>query len=128
MFNNSHILCFQINMTTIVPPLAVFLAKHPLVLKYDLSSLLEVWCGAAPLSKEIQTAVSKRCSIIKFKKASNIWNCEEDEKLEKDRPSFQHSFLAFPPYYSSGDYAVLFYSYLLIRGNTLCKCTFVLNR
>lgn len=59
-------------MTTIVPPLAVFLAKHPLVLKYDLSSLLEVWCGAAPLSKEIQTAVSKRCCIIKFKKASKI--------------------------------------------------------
>ncbi|CAB3245734.1 unnamed protein product [Arctia plantaginis] len=54
---------FKINMTTIVPPLAVFLAKHPLVLKYDLSSLVEVWCGAAPLSKEIQTAVSKRTGI-----------------------------------------------------------------
>lgn len=47
-------------MTTIVPPLAVFLAKHPLVLKYDLSSLVEVWCGAAPLSKDIQKAVSER--------------------------------------------------------------------
>lgn len=47
-------------MTTIVPPLAVFLAKHPLVLKYDLSSLMEVWCGAAPLSKDIQKAVSER--------------------------------------------------------------------
>ncbi|XP_075982662.1 luciferin 4-monooxygenase-like [Anticarsia gemmatalis] len=54
---------YKINMTTIVPPLAVFLAKHPLVLKYDLSSLVEVWCGAAPLSKDIQTAVSKRTGI-----------------------------------------------------------------
>lgn len=50
-------------MTTIVPPLAVFLAKHPLVLKYDLSSLHEVWCGAAPLSSEIQKAVTKRYFI-----------------------------------------------------------------
>ncbi|CAH0690222.1 unnamed protein product [Spodoptera exigua] len=54
---------YKINMTTIVPPLAVFLAKHPLVLKYDLSSLVEVWCGAAPLSKDIQKAVSERTGI-----------------------------------------------------------------
>lgn len=54
---------YKINMTTIVPPLAVFLAKHPLVLKYDLSSLHEVWCGAAPLSSEIQKAVTKRTGI-----------------------------------------------------------------
>ncbi|XP_046971328.1 4-coumarate--CoA ligase 1-like [Vanessa cardui] len=54
---------YKINMTTIVPPLAVFLAKHPLVPKYDLTSLNEVWCGAAPLSREIQAAVSKRTGI-----------------------------------------------------------------
>lgn len=49
---------------TLVPPLAVFLAKHPLVLKYDLSSVNEVWCGAAPLSREIQNAVTQRYTII----------------------------------------------------------------
>ncbi|CAF4911134.1 unnamed protein product [Pieris macdunnoughi] len=54
---------YKINMTTIVPPLAVFLAKHPLVTKYDLSSLNEVWCGAAPLSREIQIAISERTGI-----------------------------------------------------------------
>ncbi|XP_045776708.1 4-coumarate--CoA ligase 1 isoform X1 [Maniola jurtina] len=54
---------YKINMMTIVPPLAVFLAKHPLVPRYDLSSLNEVWCGAAPLSKEIQAAVSQRAGI-----------------------------------------------------------------
>ncbi|XP_045453178.1 4-coumarate--CoA ligase 1 [Melitaea cinxia] len=54
---------YKINMTTIVPPLAVFLAKHPLVPKYDLTSLNEVWCGAAPLSSEIQLVVSKRTGI-----------------------------------------------------------------
>ncbi|CAK1550509.1 unnamed protein product [Leptosia nina] len=54
---------YKINMTTIVPPLAVFLAKHPLVSKYDLTSLNEVWCGAAPLSSDIQAAISKRTGI-----------------------------------------------------------------
>ncbi|VVC91517.1 unnamed protein product [Leptidea sinapis] len=54
---------FKINMTTIVPPLAVFLAKSPLVLKYNLSSLNEVWCGAAPLSSDIQNAISQRTGI-----------------------------------------------------------------
>ncbi|XP_049877771.1 uncharacterized protein LOC126374996 isoform X2 [Pectinophora gossypiella] len=54
---------YKVNMTTLVPPLAVFLAKHPLVTKYDLTSLNEVWCGAAPLSMEIQHAVAKRTGI-----------------------------------------------------------------
>lgn len=41
----------------------VFLAKSPLVLRYDLSSLLIIWCGAAPLSKELQDSVQRRLNI-----------------------------------------------------------------
>ena len=44
----------------IVPPLVLFLAKHPLVDKFDLSSLVEVTSGAAPLGKEMEDAVRKR--------------------------------------------------------------------
>ncbi|XP_063539109.1 luciferin 4-monooxygenase-like isoform X6 [Cydia strobilella] len=54
---------YKVNMMTLVPPLAVFLAKHPLVLKYNLKCVNEVWCGAAPLSAEIQNAVSQRLGI-----------------------------------------------------------------
>lgn len=43
-----------------VPPLMVFLAKHPLVDDYDLSSIRELLCGAAPLSKEVEDAVKAR--------------------------------------------------------------------
>lgn len=46
-----------------VPPLIVFLAKHHLVDKYDLSSLREIKCGAAPISKEIQETVSRRIKL-----------------------------------------------------------------
>ena len=41
----------------------VFLGKHPLVDKYDLSHVKTIVCGAAPLSKEAQEAVSKRIGV-----------------------------------------------------------------
>lgn len=34
---------YKIEILTIVPPLMVFLAKHPIVDKYDLSSIKEIW-------------------------------------------------------------------------------------
>lgn len=41
----------------------VFLAKHPMVKQYDLSSVSLIICGAAPLSKEVETAVYDRLKI-----------------------------------------------------------------
>lgn len=58
---------FKITMLFTVPPLVVFLAKSPLVDKYDLSSVKEVSCGAAPLSKEMADAVKKRLNIVNFR-------------------------------------------------------------
>lgn len=46
-----------------VPTVLLFLAKHPIVSKYDLSSIRLIRCAAAPLSKEIHQAVSKRLKI-----------------------------------------------------------------
>ncbi|PGH10011.1 4-coumarate-CoA ligase [Blastomyces parvus] len=48
---------FRITNLTLVPPIAVALTKHPLVKKYDLSSILVVTSGAAPLSREISEEV-----------------------------------------------------------------------
>ncbi|XP_053614070.1 luciferin 4-monooxygenase-like isoform X2 [Plodia interpunctella] len=48
------------NVLLAVPPIVVFLAKSPLVEKYDLSSVYVVMCGAAPLSTETISAASKR--------------------------------------------------------------------
>lgn len=41
----------------------VLLAKSPLVSKYDLSSVKVIWCGAAPLSKEVEDAVKDRLRV-----------------------------------------------------------------
>lgn len=44
----------------LVPPLMVFLSKHPNVDKYDFSWVREIHSGAAPLSKETEDAVKNR--------------------------------------------------------------------
>ena len=51
---------YKITMMFLVPPLMVFLAKHPMVDNYDLTSVREIVCGAAPLSKEIEDDVKLR--------------------------------------------------------------------
>ena len=55
---------YGVTFVFMVPPLMVFLAKHPLVANYDLSSIKELLCGAAPLSKDTQDAVYKRLPNI----------------------------------------------------------------
>jgi 4-coumarate--CoA ligase len=44
----------------VVPPVALGLAKHPMVDAYDVSSVTEVFSGAAPLGAEIEAAVGTR--------------------------------------------------------------------
>ena len=51
---------FRITDYTLVPPIAVLLAKHPAVEKYDLSSVEHVSCGAAPLGRDVSEQVERR--------------------------------------------------------------------
>jgi acyl-CoA synthetase (AMP-forming)/AMP-acid ligase II len=50
----------------IVPPIAVALAKHPMVDSYDVSSLRTALCGAAPLDEDLGHAVAERlgCQVV----------------------------------------------------------------
>jgi len=52
-----HIQKFKITSLTLVPPIAVALAKHPAVKNYDLSSVQEMGCGAAPLGRDVSQQV-----------------------------------------------------------------------
>ncbi|KAJ9639897.1 hypothetical protein H2201_007324 [Coniosporium apollinis] len=54
----SHIQNHRITHIQTAPPILVMLAKRPETRKYDLSSLRNILCGAAPLSKELQNEVS----------------------------------------------------------------------
>lgn len=51
---------YRISLLYVVPPLMLFLAKSPLVDRYDLSSLVELLFGSAPCSKATIDLVQKR--------------------------------------------------------------------
>ena len=48
----------------LVPPIALALAKHPMVAQFDLSSLESINSGAAPLGAELEIEVEKRLGCI----------------------------------------------------------------
>lgn len=56
---------YKISTLSLVPPLVLALAKHPLVDKYDTSSIRLISSGAAPLGAEIEEACAERlgCQI-----------------------------------------------------------------
>ncbi|CAE6398074.1 unnamed protein product [Rhizoctonia solani] len=51
---------FKITCALVVPPVLVVLASHPVVDKYDFSSLRFLFCGAAPLRAELIASVQSR--------------------------------------------------------------------
>ncbi|KAF2880010.1 hypothetical protein ILUMI_26169 [Ignelater luminosus] len=60
---------YKITVLYLVPPLAVVLAKSTLLDKYDLSSVVEVGCGAAPLGKETIEILKTRLNLKHFLQA-----------------------------------------------------------
>ena len=58
---------YRVNIAHIVPPTVIFLAKHPLVSNYDLSSLDQLMTGAAPLGGDMVCLAVERtkCKLIR---------------------------------------------------------------
>eukprot|EP01041_Mallomonas_annulata_P004676 gene4676-9269_t len=54
----------RVTESFIVPPIALALAKHPMVSQYDLSSLKRLVSGAAPLGIDIQKSCAERLKCI----------------------------------------------------------------
>ncbi|KAF2841013.1 acetyl-CoA synthetase-like protein [Patellaria atrata CBS 101060] len=54
---------YKITHLHVAPPILVMLSKRPETAKYDISSVKDVLCGAAPLSKELQNDVGKRFNM-----------------------------------------------------------------
>ncbi len=56
----------RVTRVNVVPPIVVALGKHPLVDDYDLSSLLSVFSGAAPLGDDLAREVKQRldCDVL----------------------------------------------------------------
>jgi acyl-CoA synthetase (AMP-forming)/AMP-acid ligase II len=55
---------FKVNWAFIAPPIAVALAKHPLIDQYDLSSMEVIVSGAAPFDGALGAAVAERLGCL----------------------------------------------------------------
>nr|KAK5449142.1 hypothetical protein LTR18_002231 [Exophiala xenobiotica] len=81
----------------LVPPVMLLLAKHPLVEKYDLSSLKRVICAAAPLSAELREAVEARFQRLYGTRLLGLqaWGMTETSPIGSavpaDRPDKRHT-------------------------------------
>ena len=71
----TYIQTYKITMVHLVPPIVVALAKHPIIDKFDLSSLNHIICGAAPLGSALENLVEKRLNL-KIKQGYNTFFSE----------------------------------------------------
>jgi acyl-CoA synthetase (AMP-forming)/AMP-acid ligase II len=55
---------WRIELTHVVPPIAIALAKHPAVDNYDLHHLRSLFCAAAPLGPGIAETVQQRLQLV----------------------------------------------------------------
>ncbi len=62
----THIQTHKVRLLLVAPPVAIALAKHPMVDQFDLSSLKVVLSAAAPLGPEVSKACGARlgCAVI----------------------------------------------------------------
>jgi acyl-CoA synthetase (AMP-forming)/AMP-acid ligase II len=75
----------------LVPPIVLALAKHPMVTKYDLSSLGVVLSGAAPLDASLAQACAERlgCKVVQgygLTETSPVTHITPDDDPAKNRP------------------------------------------
>ena len=65
----------------LVPPLVLFLNKHSMVDKFDLSSLQSLSSGAAPLARDLEIGVAKRLPSLVAVRQGLCLFCFYDIKL-----------------------------------------------
>ncbi|XP_066939490.1 uncharacterized protein [Macrobrachium rosenbergii] len=63
---------YKVTLLPLVPPLAIFLAKHDVVNQFDLTCVNNIICGAAPLSKDIQEKLSERLAGVRVRQGFGL--------------------------------------------------------
>ena len=54
---------FQITKLMIVPPIVLFMARHPMVANYNLSSIGEIISAAAPMGEHLTAEFAEKVKI-----------------------------------------------------------------
>ncbi|MEJ3403681.1 AMP-binding protein [Rathayibacter sp. YIM 133350] len=80
----------------IAPPIAVALAKHPLVDQYDLSSIEVIFSGAAPLDGSLARSVAERLSCTVCQGYGMTELSPVSHSIPVDRPELDRSSVGLP--------------------------------
>lgn len=59
-----HVQTYRITNVVTAPPLLVMLSKRPETANFNITSLGDIVCGGAPLSKELQNDVARRFRML----------------------------------------------------------------
>lgn len=91
----------KVTRVNLVPPILVGLAKHPIVDQYDVSSLVELFSGAAPLGQALADEVKARlgCRVVQgyglteTSPVTHVYNSSltETEKLSSVGPALPNT-------------------------------------
>ncbi|MCX6432496.1 MAG: AMP-binding protein [Actinobacteria bacterium] len=78
----------RISRFFVVPPIVLALAKHPLVDQFDISSLTQVFSGAAPLSAELANEAAARidCAVVQGFGMTELSPVSHATMMGQDRP------------------------------------------
>jgi acyl-CoA synthetase (AMP-forming)/AMP-acid ligase II len=87
---------YRVTNLFVVPPIMQFLAAHPLVDQYDMSTVQMVGCGAAPLSAALEEAVARRlnCSALQGYGMTESSGVISVSSLDRRRPGSSGVLLA----------------------------------
>lgn len=71
----SYIQKYRMSKLFLVPPVVIRLVKDPLTSEYDLSSLEQITCGAAPLGSDTMALMHSKFKDITFKQGIRFLKC-----------------------------------------------------
>nr|BAE80729.1 hypothetical protein [Nipponoluciola cruciata] len=120
---------YKVESILVVPPILIFLVKSSIVDQYDLSSIKEIGCGAAPLSKETIVEVIKKLNIKNVRQGYGLTettllsifsplNCKKIGSTGKLLPLISAKIIDFDSGKSLGPYEI---GEICIKGDVVMK-------
>jgi 4-coumarate--CoA ligase len=77
---------YKVSLTYVAPPVLVQLTRSQLPLRYDLSSLRMITCGAAPLGRELVAEVYSKLKL----RVNQAYGLSETSPMTHTQVSFDH--------------------------------------
>ncbi len=121
---------YRVTYANVVPPIVLALAKHPLVERYDLSTLTGMMSGAAPLGGDVAGAAAKRlrCEVTQGYGMTELspvshTNPDPDVKIDRSKvgPAIPNTECRVVSVETGEDVAVGEAGELLVRGPQVMK-------